>query len=168
MPKAFLGEMRPGWAFQVVVTGSEGSMESDSLRVREVRAEASEWNFGGGSDGVEDPNILDLLVPQGMSQAEVLAWEPASRVEIHASAFLDEETGSLVVVAINESAQEQVVELELPHESRSLLLTPFRTAEDEALAQGRRFPLVRAADGLLRGTIALAPRSITTFTAPWG
>jgi O-glycosyl hydrolase/chloramphenicol 3-O-phosphotransferase len=168
VPRSFLGEMQPGWAFQVVVTGSDGSMEEDSLRVREVRAEASEWNFGGGSDGGEDPNVLDLLVPSGMTQAEALAWTPATRIEVHASAFVDEETDSLVVVALNESAQEQVIELEIPHESRSLLLTPYRTAEGEALAQGRRIPLVRAADGLLRGTVALAPRSITTFTAPRG
>ena len=168
VPKSFLGEMRPGWAFQVVVTGSEGSMEADSLRVREVRATASEWNFGGGSDGVEDPNILDLLVPAGMSQAEALAWTPSTLVEVHASAFLDEETDSLVIVAINESDQEQVVELAVPHSSRSLLLTPHVTAEGARLARGRRVPLVRGADGPARGEVALAPRSITTFTAPRG
>jgi chloramphenicol 3-O-phosphotransferase len=168
VPKEFLGEMRPGWAFQVLVMGSDGSMESDSLRVREVRADASDWSFGGGSDGTEDPNILDLLVPEGMTQAEALAWEPATRIEVHASAFVDEETDRLVIVAINESAQEQAVELEVPHGARSLLLTPYRTAEGEGLAQGRRVPLVRRAEGPLRGEVALAPRSITTFTAPWG
>lgn len=102
------------------------------------------------------------------SQVEVLAWTPATRVEVHASAFLDEETDSLVIVAINESDQEQVVELAVPHSSRSLLLTPHVTAEGARLAQGRRVPLVRGADGQARGEVALAPRSITTLTAPRG
>lgn len=167
VPKTFLGDIQPGWAFQVLVMGSDGSMESDSLRVREVRREASDWNFGGGSDGGEDPNILDLLVPEGMTQAEALAWTPATRVEVFASAYLDEETGKLVVVAINESAREQTVELSVPHEARKLKLTPYRTAEGEALAKGEKVELERGADGQVHGAVALAARSITTFTAPW-
>src|SRR5699024_1893527 len=115
VPRSFLGDMQPGWAFQVIVTGSDGSMESDSLRVREVRRTASDWNFGGGSDGGEDPNILDLLVPAGTTQAEALAWTPATRIEVFASAYVDEETGRLVVVAINESEEDRTVELSAPH-----------------------------------------------------
>lgn len=167
VPVSFLGRMQPGWAFQVVVTGSEGSMESDSLRVREVRRETSDWNFGGGSDGVEDPNILDLLVPEGMTQAEALAWAPATRTEVFASAYVDEETGRLVVVAINESAAEQLIELSVPHRARKLKLTPFRTADGEALARQSTVDLERGEDGGVRGTALLAARSITTFTAPW-
>jgi len=168
VPKSFLGQMRPGWAIQVLVTGSDGSMESDSLRVREVRRTASDWNFGGGSDGGEDPNILDLLVPTGMTQAEALAWAPATRTEVFASAYVDGETGKLVVVAINESVQEQSVELAVPHHARKLKLTPFRTAEGEALAKDEKVQLDRGPDGIARGTARLAARSITTYTAPWG
>ncbi|MCW1804068.1 glucodextranase DOMON-like domain-containing protein [Brachybacterium squillarum] len=72
-----------------------------------IEAEATDWNVGGGSDGREDPNIIDLLVPEGTTQAEALAWIPASRVEVRACAYLDEETGKLVVVAIDESEKEQ-------------------------------------------------------------
>lgn len=166
VPKAFLGDVQPGWAIQVVVTGSEGNAESDSLRVREVLREATDWNFGGGSDGHEDPNILDLLVPDGMTQAEALAWTPASVVEVRASAYLDEETGTLVVVVINESASEQAVEIAVPVRSPKLRLTPWRTSEDEALAKGEAIVLHRGDDGAARGTVTLAPRSVTTFTAP--
>lgn len=167
VPKSFLGDVQPGWAFQVLVMGSDGSMESDSLRVREVRRDASDWNFGGGSDGGEDPNILDLLVPEGMTQADALAWTPATRVEVFASAYLDEETEKLVVVAINESGHEQAVDLSVPHRARKLKLTPYRTADGESLAKGEKVELVRGADGMVRGTARLAARSITTFTAPW-
>lgn len=167
VPRSFLGDMQAGWAFQVVVTGSEGSMESDSLRVREVRGAVSDWNFGGGSDGGEDPNILDLLVPNGMTQAEALAWTPATVVEVFASAYIDEETGTLVVVAINESAGDSTVELSVPHRARKLKLTPYRTAEGEALAKGEVVQLDRGADGIARGTATLPARSITTYTAPW-
>ncbi|AXK46324.1 glycoside hydrolase [Brachybacterium saurashtrense] len=168
VPKSFLGDMVPGWALQVVVTGSEGNMESDSLRVREVHREGGEWNFGGGSDGHEDPNILDLLVPEGMTQAEALAWEPATRVEVHACAFLDEETKSLVVVAINESEEPRDVELAVPLEAKSLQLTPFRTTESDSLARGETVRLERGGDGMASGPARLAPRSVTTFTGRWG
>lgn len=167
VPKSFLGDMRPGWAIQVLVTGSDGSMDSDSLRVREVRRTASDWSFGGGSDGGEDPNILDLLVPTGMTQAEALAWTPATRIEVFASAYVDEETGTLVVVAINESAEDSTIELSVPHRARKLKLTPYRTAEGEALAKGEKIDLLRAEEGTVRGTVRLAARSIITFTAPW-
>lgn len=167
VPRSFLGDFQPGWAIQVIVTGSEGNMESDSLRVREVRREGSDWNFGGGSDGHEDPNILDLLVPDGMTQAEALAWTPATRIEVLASAYLDEETGNLVVVALNEAATEQEIELAVPTPSKTLVLTPHRTSETESLARGSQWRLQRDSDGIARGTTRLAPRSITTFTARW-
>ena len=167
VPTSFLGRVQPGWAVQVLVTGSDGSAESDALRVREVRRDASDWNFGGGSDGGEDPNILDLLVPEGMTQEQALAWTPATREEVFASAYVDEETGKLVIVAINDSAEEQAVGLAVPHRARKLTLTPHRTAEGEALAEGAAVWLDRDADGTVRGTAVLAPRSITTYTAPW-
>ena len=167
VPRSFLGDIQPGWAFQVIVTGSDGSMESDSLRVREVRRTASDWNFGGGSDGGEDPNILDLLVPAGTTQADALAWTPATRIEVFASAYVDEETGRLVVVAINESEEDRTVELSVPHRARKLKLTPYRTAAGEALAKGEAVELLRAEEGVVRGTARLAARSITTCTAPW-
>ena len=80
---------------------------------------------------------------------------------------MDEETGKLVIVAINDSAEEQAVELAVPHRARKLTLTPHRTAEGEALAEGAAVRLDRDADGTVRGTAVLAPRSITTYTAPW-
>lgn len=102
-----------------------------------------------------------------MTQEQALAWEPATHVDVLASAYRDEETGMLVVVAINEADQEREVELTVPHNASSLRLTSYRTAEGEALARGPVARLHRGEDGLARGTVELAPRSITTFTAPW-
>ena len=167
VPKSFLGQMAQGWAFQVVVTGSEGSAEPDSLRVREVHRTASEWNFGGGSDGHDNPNILDLLVPDGMTRAEALAWTEGAQVDVLASAYVDPGQGKLVVVAINESAQERTVELAVPCEERALRLTSHRTSEHESLERGPVARLEQDGDGNVRGTVTLAARSVTTYTVPW-
>ncbi len=40
---------------------------------REVIAEATGWKFGGGTDTNLNPNLLDILVPEGMEQKKILA-----------------------------------------------------------------------------------------------
>lgn len=167
VPKSFLGEPQPGWSYQVLVMGSEGNMEADSLRVREVFATATDWNFGGGSDGHEDPNIIDLLVPEGMTQAQALAWTPATRTEVRTSAYV---SGSdLVVVAINESTTAQPVELSVPCRASTLVLTPYRTSEDDDLRRLRAVTLRRGRDrSSVTGAATLAARSITTFVGRLG
>ncbi len=47
----------------------------DYGNARVVDSHASGWNFGGGRDGNSDPNIIDLLVPEGMTQEEILNFE---------------------------------------------------------------------------------------------
>lgn len=72
VPKAVIGEPQPTWGYQVFILGQEGFPESDSLRVREVKANRAEWRFGGGDDGPYDPNVIDLLAPPGQSQEAIL------------------------------------------------------------------------------------------------
>lgn len=165
VPKSFLGEPQPGWSYQVLVMGSEGNMAADSLRAREVFATTSDWNFGGGSDGNEDPNIIDLLVPDGMTQAQALAWTPATRTEVRTSAYLDHKDDRLVVVAINESEEEQRVELSVPSRGSRVTLTPYRTSADEDLLRLDPVHLRRDRGRTAAGTTTLAPRSVTTFVA---
>lgn len=165
IPKSFLGEPQPGWSYQVLLLGSEGNMAADSLRVREVLAAPSEWNFGGGSDGVEDPNIIDLLVPEGMTQAQALAWTPATRTEVQTSAYLDRKKGDLVLVAINESDTAQTVELSVPCAGSAVKLTPYRTSADDDLQRLGPVHLRRGRGRTATGTTRLAPRSVTTFVA---
>jgi len=72
VPKSVIGSPKPGWGFQVFVLGQEGYPAQGNLRVREVMAQAAEWRFGGGDDGMYDPNVIDMLVPAGRSQEEIL------------------------------------------------------------------------------------------------
>ncbi|WP_049994119.1 glycoside hydrolase family 97 catalytic domain-containing protein [Halapricum salinum] len=56
-------------ALAVLVLGYDGHTESN---VRPVESEASTWRFGGA--GSEDaPNVIDLMTPDGTSNAEALA-----------------------------------------------------------------------------------------------
>ena len=73
VPKAVVGEPQPTWGYQVFVLGQEGYPESDSLRVREVKANRAEWRFGGGDDGSWDPNVIDMLAPPGTTQEAILS-----------------------------------------------------------------------------------------------
>lgn len=165
VPKSFLGQPQPGWSYQVLVLGAEGNMAEDSLRAREVLEDATDWNFGGGSDGREDPNIIDLLVPDGMTQAEALAFVPATKIEIFGSAYLTENEGTLALVLINEAEQDQQVELSVPHDGPSLRLTPHRTSESDDLRKLDAIRLRQSGAGRAVGTTTLAARSVTTFTA---
>ena len=54
------------------VLGQEGFPVQGNLRVREVMAQAAEWRFGGGDDGMYDPNVIDMLVPEGRVQEQIL------------------------------------------------------------------------------------------------
>lgn len=47
----------------------------DYGNARVVNAHASAWNFGGGRDDGSDPNIIDLIVPPGTTQEEILNFE---------------------------------------------------------------------------------------------
>ena len=109
-------------------------------------AVGTDWNFGGGSDGNEDPNIIDLLVPDGMTQAQALAWTPASRTEVRTSAYVNEEN-SLVIVAINESASAQTIELTVPDRRDKLRLKPYRTADGDDLRRLEKVELRQAKAG---------------------
>ena len=63
--------------FMILMLGQEGFPSGDSLRVREVLDQAAEWRFGGGTLGGYDPNIIDMLVPDGAQQEAILgAYNP--------------------------------------------------------------------------------------------
>jgi glucuronoarabinoxylan endo-1,4-beta-xylanase len=83
--------------------------------------------------------------------------DPASGVLI--SAYKNEPTRQLVVVAINENEGSQDLELRLAGASASVA-TPYRTSETEDLAA---LPELRIPDNTLKA--ALAPGSVTTFVA---
>lgn len=73
VPTSAIGVPEGTWGFQVFILGQEGYPEADSLRVREVKANRAEWRFGGGDDGPFDPNVIDLLAPEGTTQQAILS-----------------------------------------------------------------------------------------------
>lgn len=75
VPKSFLGEPQPGWGYQVLLLGQEGSTtEMDGIKVRRVLKDVSEWKFGGSDESGLHPNVIDMLVPANLprTQAEIL------------------------------------------------------------------------------------------------
>ena len=55
-----------------------GYAGSKAGQVRKVNAAQSEWNFGGGTDSGNDPNVIDMVTPEGTSQGEALAYSSDS------------------------------------------------------------------------------------------
>jgi len=79
VPKEAIGDIGKGSKVVAMVLGQDGYGPG---RIRQVNAKAEEWRFGGGSDGNEDPNIIDMIVPEGYSQSEILDWHKVSPVKI--------------------------------------------------------------------------------------
>jgi carbohydrate-binding DOMON domain-containing protein len=59
--KEDLGELAPGWGYQVVVQSNEGYPDGSDLLTRDVNEVAGEHRFGGGSDWDCDPHVIDML-----------------------------------------------------------------------------------------------------------
>ncbi len=68
IPKEKLGDLTQ--AYYYVLVGSFTPFGPDNYR--QVEAEASGWTFGGGEDSNINPNVIDILVPEGLSQKEIL------------------------------------------------------------------------------------------------
>ncbi|MEM4160357.1 MAG: glucodextranase DOMON-like domain-containing protein, partial [Thermoplasmata archaeon] len=60
----------------VIVVGSQD--EYGPGKWRSVNAQRERWRFGGGTDGDIDPNIIDMIVPPGYSQKNLLSYEPGA------------------------------------------------------------------------------------------
>lgn len=57
-------------AYYYVLVGSFSPFGPDNYR--QVEYEPSGWSFGGGEDKEINPNVIDILVPEGLSQKEIL------------------------------------------------------------------------------------------------
>ena len=76
VPKRTVGTPNSNWRIATF------SFSVDYGNARVVNAHASEWGFGGGRDDNSDPNIIDLVVPEGGAQEEALNFEKSSPVAI--------------------------------------------------------------------------------------
>jgi carbohydrate-binding DOMON domain-containing protein len=80
VPKKIIGDRPQDWGYLVVLTSQEGFPAAGNWRVREVLVDAQEYRLGGGRDDNLDPNIIDILVPEGQSQEEILgAYESTGK-----------------------------------------------------------------------------------------
>ncbi|MFC7156177.1 glucodextranase DOMON-like domain-containing protein [Halomarina halobia] len=71
VPKSALGGSLDGTELVPLLLGQDGYSPG---RVRPVEAEAGDYAFGGGVDGDANPNVVDLVTPEGASQAEALSY----------------------------------------------------------------------------------------------
>ena len=61
VPKRALGEPNRRWRYYVLVGGYDAFGPDE---YRPVTAAGGRWVFGGGEDGNQDPNVVDLLAPR--------------------------------------------------------------------------------------------------------
>ncbi len=71
VPKSAVGDLAER-EFAPVVLGQDGFSVG---RIRPVVAEAGGYVFGGGENDDSNPNVLDLLTPEGVSQSAALAYD---------------------------------------------------------------------------------------------
>mgnify|MGYP006283874637 CR=1 FL=1 len=68
IPQAKLNDLSE--AHYYVLIGSVDGFNYDNYR--QVTAEGGDWKFSGGSDSDLNPNVIDVLVPEGLNQKQVL------------------------------------------------------------------------------------------------
>jgi carbohydrate-binding DOMON domain-containing protein len=82
VPRSALGDLS-GAQFVPLVLGQDGFSYGS---VRPVAATATDGVFGGGAgSGTRDstnPNVIDLITPEGVTQAQALAYDASSNAEI--------------------------------------------------------------------------------------
>ncbi len=73
-PLGLIGTPTEDWAYVVLV----GSQDFQAFRERFQKEQL--WKLGGGDDGEYDPNVIDMLVPEGVDQDEILSnWDFATQ-----------------------------------------------------------------------------------------
>lgn len=70
--KDIVGEPNESWAYQVFSMGFEEYDTKENFMNKVIHSFADNWGFGGGTDYLGDPNVIDILVPKGMDQYKIL------------------------------------------------------------------------------------------------
>ncbi|MFT3916614.1 MAG: glucodextranase DOMON-like domain-containing protein [Anaeromyxobacteraceae bacterium] len=63
----------PAWGYQVLMQSNEGFPDKGDLLTRKVNEFEGQHRFGGGTDYDNDPQVMDILVPPGQKQSEILS-----------------------------------------------------------------------------------------------
>ncbi|MFH0777663.1 MAG: glucodextranase DOMON-like domain-containing protein, partial [Candidatus Eisenbacteria bacterium] len=69
VPKSVVGKPDKNWKAIVFIVGHDGYSQG---RVRPISPTAQEWVFGGSQNSALEPRIMDLVVPAGQSQKDIL------------------------------------------------------------------------------------------------
>ncbi|MEW6226891.1 MAG: glucodextranase DOMON-like domain-containing protein [Bacillota bacterium] len=74
VPVKWLGKPAPGWGYQVLLMGQEGSRDvMDGIKVRRILRQRTEWQFGGSDESGYHPNVIDMLSRTGEDQRTILS-----------------------------------------------------------------------------------------------
>lgn len=68
-----IGDFSDKWGIQVLSTVFDNSSSYNTFYNKRIYKSASDNEFGGASDLFGAPNVLDILVPKGMSQKNILS-----------------------------------------------------------------------------------------------
>jgi hypothetical protein len=71
--KSEIGEFKGKWGIQVLSTVFDNSSSSNTFYNKRVYKSPTDNEFGGASDLFGSPNVLDIIVPDGMSQKDILS-----------------------------------------------------------------------------------------------
>jgi len=72
IPKEVIGELTAESKIMVMVAGQDGY---GTNRIRQVTPEPQQWRFGGGNEAGTAPAVIDMIVPEGMKQEEILDYK---------------------------------------------------------------------------------------------
>ncbi|WP_018963837.1 glucodextranase DOMON-like domain-containing protein [Coprothermobacter platensis] len=75
IPQSVLGALTPESKMMIMVAGQDGYGVN---RIRQVTPEAQQWRFGGGNEAGTAPAVLDMFVPEGMKQSDLLDYKTHS------------------------------------------------------------------------------------------
>ena len=65
--------------FAPLLMGDDGFGQG---QIRSVAAEQQEWTFGGGRDDEMNPNVIDMITPESVSQSEALSYTADEQARI--------------------------------------------------------------------------------------
>ena len=69
VPIAEIGKPSKSWGVQALMLSNEGFPAAEDLLARRVNENPGDNRFGGGCDGLGDPQVLDLLAGKGKAEA---------------------------------------------------------------------------------------------------
>ncbi|MFC7166028.1 glucodextranase DOMON-like domain-containing protein [Halospeciosus flavus] len=78
VPKSVLGDLA-GSELVPLLLCQDGYSDG---RIRDVKKEVGGWHFGGGRDDDMDPNVIDLVTPDGISNADALAYSAREQATV--------------------------------------------------------------------------------------